>query len=102
MHLVVGIIGVAAVFVFDEGEPVGYALVVMLRRLSGIESHSLLDAERGAGISQRTRRPYLRKHRVSTDQTERRESCDDIAPAFAALGTKTRQSLTGMLKASDW
>jgi hypothetical protein len=54
VHLVVRVVGIAPALVLDEGEPVPLAPAACscLGR-----TYSLLDAERGAGMSQRTRRP---------------------------------------------
>lgn len=57
VHLVVGIVSVTAALVFDEGKAA--CTLGLCNQKGRIITHSLLDAERGAGMSQRTRRPYL-------------------------------------------
>jgi len=58
MHLIVGIFGITLVLVLDEGEAV--KACQSSRLVSGrVQTYSLLDAVRGAGMSQRTKRPYL-------------------------------------------
>lgn len=57
MHLMVGIIGVTTTLVLDECKA-GYVSTNGGTRNDGF-THSRLEAVRGAGISQRTRRPYL-------------------------------------------
>jgi len=60
VHLVIGVIGIAATFVLYESEAT-YALAVAWCRCAGYSryTYSLLLAVRGAGMSQRTRRPNL-------------------------------------------
>lgn len=75
MHLMVGIVGIAAVFILHERKAVCRSAQLLVQsggrksgRLGGAEggvwrlgerdlSYSLLEAERGAGMSQRTKRP---------------------------------------------
>ena len=58
MHLMISIISVTTALVLNESEPVtSVSLFWLLRRTT----YNRLDAERGAGMSQRTRRPYLRE-----------------------------------------
>lgn len=66
MHVVVGIVSVAAVLVFDERKAAGMLNGVFARGyLEGenrifrcyLNTYRRLDAERGAGMSQRTSRP---------------------------------------------
>jgi hypothetical protein len=63
VHLVVSIVGISSVFVFDEGKAAVFVSVTVVEKWQGLEASgytdSLLDADRGAGMSQRTRRPYL-------------------------------------------
>jgi hypothetical protein len=58
VHLVVGVISVPAALVLDKGEA-EWLIEYMAKRSSRSEgvTYSLLEAERGAGMSQRTRRP---------------------------------------------
>lgn len=56
VHLMVGIISITSILILDKGKP--------RDRVSGAQpessetrTYSLLEAERGAGMSQRTRRP---------------------------------------------
>jgi hypothetical protein len=60
VHLIVSVLGITATFILDKREPV--ALVSALLPELTICTYSLLEAERGAGMSQRTRRPYLGTH----------------------------------------
>jgi len=54
VHLVVRVIGIATALVLNKCEAGGLAAACSLRKAC---TYSLLEAERGAGISQRTRRP---------------------------------------------
>ncbi len=59
----VGIIRITTALIFDECEPadrVSRYVLLMQRNTEISGTHSLLAALRGAGMSQRTRRPYLR------------------------------------------
>lgn len=60
MHLVVGVIGIAAALVLDESETKQCQPLARDQKL--VRTYSLLEAERGAGMSHRTRRPYLGLH----------------------------------------
>jgi len=60
MHLVVGIVSIATALVLDKCEAACVVSIHDRPRLGQVCTHSLLEAVRGAGISQRTRRPYLR------------------------------------------
>lgn len=59
MHIVVGIIGISTVLVLHKREPDGGVSkqrpAGMFR--DGVRAYSLLEAERGAGMSQRTSLP---------------------------------------------
>lgn len=59
MHIVVGIIGISTVLVLHKREPDGGVSKQrpggMFR--DGVRAYSLLEAERGAGMSQRTSLP---------------------------------------------
>jgi hypothetical protein len=59
VHVVVGLVRISAILVLDECEAADaccqYVFVFRQDGLSG--THSLLDAERGAGMSQRTSLP---------------------------------------------
>lgn len=69
VHLVVGIVGISSVFVFDEGKAATLMSVTFVEKWQSLEASgytdSLLDADRGAGMSQRTRRPYLKSNSAS-------------------------------------
>jgi hypothetical protein len=54
VHLVVRVVGIPAALVLDKGKAMQLAPGCLDRDR---RAYSLLDAERGAGMSQRTRRP---------------------------------------------
>lgn len=56
MHLMIGIIGISAAFILDESEP---GIRVRPQKLDSLAqpTYRRLEGVRGAGISQRTRRP---------------------------------------------
>jgi hypothetical protein len=54
VHLVVRVVSIAPALVLDKGEPAPLAPAACGCL---VLTYSLLDAERGAGMSQRTRRP---------------------------------------------
>lgn len=56
----VSVVSIATALVLDECKAASMVSVQDRRRFGRRCTHSLLEAVRGAGISQRTRRPYLR------------------------------------------
>ena len=58
MHVVIGLVGIATILVLDEGEA-GSVLDDPYRLKREASTYSLLVADRGAGMSQRTSLPKL-------------------------------------------
>lgn len=59
MHLVVRVISISAVFVLDECEAAMHVSQWIIAKTGQRYAYSRLDVDRGAGMSQRTSRPYL-------------------------------------------